>query len=118
MKFKRLVKSFSLMILFNEVIFGYAVNADELNTIELSTIDVKGKSSILGSKKQQFKLPSSYNTIEQQELNDNHVMTTNEALRKIPGVVVRDEEGFGMRPNISIRGLNPTRSNKVMLLED
>lgn len=118
MKFKRLVKSFSLMILFNEVIFGYAVNADELNTIELSTIDVKGKSSILGSKKQQFKLPSSYNTIEQQELNDNHVMTTNEALRKIPGVVVRDEEGFGMRPNISIRGLNPTRSTKVMLLED
>ena len=45
-------------------------------------------------------------------------MTTNEALRKVPGVVVRDEEGFGMRPNISIRGLNPTRSTKVMLLED
>jgi Fe(3+) dicitrate transport protein len=45
-------------------------------------------------------------------------MTTNEALRKVPGVVVRDEEGFGIRPNISIRGLNPTRSTKVMLLED
>ncbi|MDO9206597.1 TonB-dependent receptor domain-containing protein, partial [Methylotenera sp.] len=42
----------------------------------------------------------------------------NEALRKAPGVVVRDEEGLGIRPNISIRGLNPTRSTKVLLLED
>lgn len=31
---------------------------------------------------------------------------------------VRDEEGFGLRPNIGIRGLNPTRSTKVLLLED
>ncbi len=30
----------------------------------------------------------------------------------------RDEEGFGLRPNIGIRGLNPTRSSKLLLLED
>jgi Fe(3+) dicitrate transport protein len=45
-------------------------------------------------------------------------MTTNDALRKVAGVHVRDEEGFGLRPNIGIRGLNPTRANKVLLLED
>ena len=36
----------------------------------------------------------------------------------MPGVFARDEEGFGLRPNIGIRGLNPTRSSKVLLLED
>ncbi len=41
-----------------------------------------------------------------------------QALRVVPGLLVRDEEGFGLRPNISIRGLNPTRSAKVLLLED
>jgi Fe(3+) dicitrate transport protein len=53
-----------------------------------------------------------------QELETARVFTTTEALRKAPGVYVRDEEGFGLRPNIGIRGLNPTRSTKVLLLED
>lgn len=73
---------------------------------------------VIGTKDQQFKQSSTSTIIEQDELESAHVMTTNEALRKVPGVVVRDEEGFGMRPNISIRGLNPTRSTKVLLLED
>jgi Fe(3+) dicitrate transport protein len=51
-------------------------------------------------------------------LDRSHVFTANEALRRIPGITVRDEEGFGLRPNISIRGLNPTRTTKVTLLED
>ena len=52
------------------------------------------------------------------ELEDTHVFTVNEALRKVAGVHARDEEGFGLRPNIAMRGLNPTRSTKITLLED
>jgi Fe(3+) dicitrate transport protein len=44
--------------------------------------------------------------------------TTTEALRRVPGLSVREEEGLGLRPNIGVRGLNPTRSTKVLLLED
>lgn len=44
--------------------------------------------------------------------------SVNEVLRGVPGVVMRDEEGLGLRPNIGIRGTNPTRSTKVLLLED
>ncbi len=56
--------------------------------------------------------------LDQAELESARVLSVAEALRKVPGVVVRDEEGFGLRPNIGIRGLNPTRSTKVLLLED
>ena len=56
--------------------------------------------------------------IDAQTLQRSRVLTVNEALRKVPGVVARDEEGLGLRPNIGIRGLNPTRSTKVLLLED
>lgn len=51
-------------------------------------------------------------------LEQSRVFTANEALRRVPGIHVRDEEGFGLRPNIGLRGLNPTRTTKVTLLED
>ena len=71
-----------------------------------------------GSHERLRRLPGSVAIVEHETLERSHVMTTNEALRKMPGVHVRDEEGFGLRPNIGIRGLNPTRANKVLLLED
>jgi Fe(3+) dicitrate transport protein len=86
--------------------------ADDSVTIRLPRVDV------IGTKDEMFAISSTSNIIDEEELERAHVMTVNEALRKVPGVVVRDEEGFGIRPNISIRGLNPTRSTKVMLLED
>ncbi|HYN86002.1 MAG TPA: TonB-dependent receptor [Pyrinomonadaceae bacterium] len=63
-------------------------------------------------------IPGAVEVIDQETLEASRVFTTSEALRKASGVNVRDEEGFGLRPNIGIRGLNPTRSTKVLLLED
>lgn len=56
--------------------------------------------------------------LDEKELFESHVSSVNEALRKVTGVFVRDEEGFGIRPNIGIRGMNPFRSTKVSFLED
>lgn len=56
--------------------------------------------------------------IDGRTLEESRVFNVNEALRKMPGVHVRDEEGVGLRPNIGMRGLNPTRSTKTLLLED
>ncbi len=64
------------------------------------------------------RMPGSLETVDAGTLAASHVFTINEALRKVTGITVRDEEGFGLRPNIGIRGLNPTRSTKVLLLED
>jgi Fe(3+) dicitrate transport protein len=66
----------------------------------------------------EWELDGSGQVVSPAELYTSHVLNTNEALRKVTGVNVRDEEGFGLRPNIGIRGLNPTRSTKVLLLED
>ena len=37
---------------------------------------------------------------------------------KAPSVFVRDEDGFGNFPNIAMRGVDSTRSNKVTIMED
>jgi Fe(3+) dicitrate transport protein len=41
-----------------------------------------------------------------------------EVLRRVPGLHVRPEEGQGMRLNLGMRGLDPTRSRQVLILED
>ncbi len=64
------------------------------------------------------RIPGSVDILDRRMLDASRVFTINEALRKVTGVFVREEEGFGLRPNIGIRGLNPTRSTKVLLLED
>jgi Fe(3+) dicitrate transport protein len=74
--------------------------------------------TVLGKRERLETMPGSHQVIVASVLEDNRVMTTSEALRKAAGVNVRDEEGFSLRPNIGLRGLNPTRSTKVLLLED
>ena len=73
---------------------------------------------IAGSHERLRRLPGSVAIVDRETLEDSAVMTTSEALRKVAGLHVRDEEGFGLRPNIGIRGVNPTRSTKVLLMED
>ena len=74
--------------------------------------------TVVGTPEKADAVPGSTTVLEGEVLKASRVTTVNEALRKAPGVNVRDEEGFGLRPNIGIRGLNPTRSTKVLLLED
>jgi Fe(3+) dicitrate transport protein len=64
------------------------------------------------------RIPGSVEVLGPEALETAHVFTASEALRKATGVHARDEEGFGLRPNIGLRGLNPTRSSKTLLLED
>jgi len=51
--------------------------------------------------------------LELYEADDIH-----KVLQTATGTYVRDEDGFGLRPNIGIRGANSDRSAKITLLED
>lgn len=73
---------------------------------------------VIGDSQNVLTLPGSATVIDAATLEESRVFNVNEALRKVPGVHVREEEGVGLRPNIGIRGMNPTRSTKTLLLED
>ncbi len=42
----------------------------------------------------------------------------NNVLTQVPGVYIRYEDGFGLRPNIGMRGATAERSQKITIMED
>ncbi|HWP85733.1 MAG TPA: TonB-dependent receptor, partial [Terriglobia bacterium] len=75
-------------------------------------------SQVLARPEDLSQFPGSAAVLSAATLAQSRVFTTEEALRKVSGVHARSEDGFGLRPNVGIRGLNPTRSTRVLLLED
>jgi Fe(3+) dicitrate transport protein len=64
------------------------------------------------------KIPGSGTVITGQEINRADPYDVAEMLRRVPGVNVRQDEGGGMRLDIGLRGLDPGRSRRVLVLED
>ncbi len=62
--------------------------------------------------------PGARGELRKEELERDERDDLHGALRGIAGVYVRDEDGYGLRPNIGIRGAAADRSAKVTLMED
>ncbi len=73
---------------------------------------------VIGSRDAVFVLPGSGYFVEPEEIRQFNYLNANRVFAKIPGVYVREEDGFGNFPNISIRGGDGTRSEKVTVMED
>jgi Fe(3+) dicitrate transport protein len=65
-------------------------------------------------------IPGSAHFLSLEDLEAQKVAHDNvhEFLRRIPGVNVQEEEGYGLRPNIGMRGTGVSRSSKITLMED
>ena len=63
-------------------------------------------------------IPGSGQYISRLTLDKLNQLNVNNVLRLVPGVSIRDEEGFGLRPNIGLRGTAVNRSAKITLMED
>lgn len=61
-------------------------------------------------------IPGTVNVVTSQDIQRARPKNADEMLRRIPGVNVLEEYGQGLRPNISIRGMNPIRSRNILVL--
>ncbi len=73
---------------------------------------------VVGNPENASRIPGSAHLISQVELEKYHYSDIHRILRQVPGINLQDEEGFGLRPNIGIRGTGVERSQKITLMED
>ena len=73
---------------------------------------------MLGSKFEARNRTGSAYYISPQEIQRMGYTDINRLLKSVPGVNVYEEDGFGLRPNISLRGTKAERSERISLMED
>ena len=100
----------TIMGLLSILFFVPAFAADDVETIESVTI--------IGSAEDLRKLPGSGQIVPNEDLLKAMDTDIQKILTAVPGVYMRTEEGYGLRPNISIRGTAIERSGKVTIMED
>ena len=98
-------------------LFGIAVHAQETDSVKLNEVVISAD-KIFGSKFDARNRTGSSYYISPQEIKKFGYTDVNRTLRSVPGVNVYEEDGFGLRPNISLRGTSPERSAKITLMED
>lgn len=85
----------------------------EENNLELDKISVTG---ILPDRLES--VPGSFNVVDEEALVERRPFTVREALNNVPGINIVGEDAFVLAPNIGIRGLDPRRTSRTLLMED
>ena len=96
-----------------------AAFAADKEIIELTPSEVLMQEvSIIGSKFNIKNIAGSAAYLGVEEIREHNVADINRLLRRVPGVNLRQEDGFGLFPNISLRGVDAARNSKITTMED
>lgn len=89
--------------------FAQQINPD-LNNLDIITV--------VGTVGNANDIPGAVTFIGADVLAEQTYADINRVLRRVPGVNLQEEDGYGLRPNIGLRGSGADRSSKIVILED
>ena len=110
---KKVFKPTLLSIVISVVTSPLAIandSADDTSVVEQLTI--------FGSEQTVNDIPGSAHLLSQEDLEKFNYSDIMRTLTSVPGVYVLEEDGYGLRPNIGMRGTGQNRSEKVTIMED
>ena len=87
------------------------------SAVGLSEILVR-RTSLTGGLQRIDNIPGSAQYIGPQELSVHEYTDIHRLLDGVPGVYTTEEEGYGLRPNIGMRGTGTSRTSKITVMED
>jgi len=102
--------------LFKPALIAFSV-ASALSNSAIADDDMEHL-TIFGNAQAVNDIPGSAHLISQTELEKFDFTDIMRTLTSVPGVYVLEEDGYGLRPNIGMRGTGQNRSEKVTIMED
>lgn len=91
----------------------------KVDAVEQNSADKKIEVvSIFGQKNQLATATGSAFLIDKAQLDQFEFDDIHRVLQSVPGVYIREEDGYGLRPNIGLRGATTERSSKIAIMED
>lgn len=103
----------STAILSSLFLVPYTTYAEDTATVEMDKLTVIG---ILPDRLEA--VAGSFDIIDKEYLESRRPLSINEQLRTLPGIMVVPDGSMSFDLNIGIRGQNPRRSAKAMVMED
>jgi len=104
--------TFKLAILSVAVLAGLNSIAYASDKDDMEHLTIFGSDGVVND------IPGSAHRISQEDLEKFDFTDIMRTLTAVPGVYVLEEDGYGLRPNIGMRGTGQNRSEKVTIMED
>ena len=100
--------------------FAVGVSGPAFGQLSSSAVDYARleEVTIIGSTADVRLLTGTGGVIDADQIRIEVATDINQLLKTLPGLYIREEDGFGLRPNIGIRGATSERSANITLMED
>lgn len=109
---KKIIVS-AIALAFSTSIFNASAETEDNQSVAVEAVVVKG---ILPDRLES--VPGSYNVVDEEQLEERRPFSLHEALSATPGLHIVGENSFSLGVNIGVRGLNPRRTSRTLLMED
>ncbi|MCC5914543.1 MAG: TonB-dependent receptor [Balneolaceae bacterium] len=97
---------------------AFSQTSTERDTSKVIDEIVLDRITVVGNPVWMTRIPGAASYVSAEQLKRHSYTDVNRILRTISGINIQEEDGYGLRPNIGLRGAGVERSTKVNLMED
>ena len=101
---------------------GIDLDSNEVIEVKVNLVEtianLKEVTVISGGVSGMRNIPGAVHYLSPKIIEAHSYVDPNRLLKLLPGVNIQEEDGFGLRPNIGLRGTGVERSSKITVMED